>query len=68
MISVITSIVVDHGCEHVWDQTKEYKLMFGCRFSTKHIALMSESKNWLIQNQDNVSECSEMSTSKLLFQ
>jgi hypothetical protein len=35
MISVITSIVVDHGCEHVWDQTKEYKLMFAMSFLHK---------------------------------
>jgi hypothetical protein len=39
-----------------------------CCFSAKHTALRSESKDWLGQNQNNVSEWSNMSTCALLFQ
>jgi hypothetical protein len=34
----------------------------------KHAALRSKSKDWLAQNQNNVSEWSDMSTRGLLFQ
>ena len=34
----------------------------------KKAALRRKSKNWLTQNQDNVSEWSDMSTCRLLFQ
>ena len=48
-------------------QTKDYKIGI-CSFSTKHIALRRKSKDWLARNQDIVSEWSDMSTHRLLFQ
>ena len=46
---------------------KDYKIDMCC-FSTKHVALRRKSKDWLTQNQNNVSEWSDMSTRGLLFQ
>ena len=46
-------------------QTKDYKIGI-CSFSAKHAALMRNSKDWLAQNQKNVSEWSDMSTHGLL--
>jgi hypothetical protein len=37
-------------------------------FAVKHAALRRKIKNWLAQNQDNMSERSGMSTNRLLFQ
>ena len=48
-------------------QTKDYKTGICC-FSAKNAALRSKSKDWLAWNHDNVSKCSDMSTSKLLLQ
>ena len=48
-------------------QTKDYKIGICC-FSTKHAALRSKSKDWLAQNQNNVSEWSNMSIRGLLIQ
>jgi hypothetical protein len=42
-------------------QTKDYKIGI-CRISSKHVALRRKSKDWLAQNQNNVSEWSDMST------
>jgi hypothetical protein len=39
--------------------TKEYKIGIYC-FSAKHAALRRKSKEWLAQNQNNVSELSNM--------
>jgi len=39
-----------------------------CCCSYKHAALRSNNKDWLAQNQNNVSEWSDMSTYGLLFQ
>jgi len=47
-------------------QTKEQKMDICC-FSTKHTSLRSKSKDWLAQNQNNVSEWKSISTLKLLF-
>jgi len=41
-------------------KTKDYKIGICC-FSAKHAALRRKSKDWLAQNQDNVSEWSDMS-------
>ena len=49
------------------NQTKDYEIG-SCCFSAKHAALRRKSKDWLAQNQDNVSEWSDTSTSGLLFQ
>ena len=67
MISVLTSSVVDRGFEPWSGQTKDYNIGICC-FSAKHTALRRKSKDWLAQNQDNVSEWSEMSIHGLLFQ
>ena len=48
-------------------QTKDYKIGICC-FSAKHAALRRKSKDWLTQNQNNVSEWNDMSTHGLLFQ
>ena len=55
MVSVLVSSAVDHGFEPRSDQTKDYKIGICC-FSAKHTALRKKSKDWLAQNQDNVSE------------
>jgi len=39
-----------------------------CCFSINHAALRRKSKDWLAQNQDNVSELGDMSILGLLFQ
>jgi len=39
-----------------------------CCFSAKPAALRRKSKDWLAQNQDNVSEWGDMSIHRLLFQ
>jgi hypothetical protein len=48
-------------------QTKDYEIGICC-FSAKHAALKRKSKDWLPRNQNNVSERSDMSTRRLLFQ
>ena len=40
----------------------------GCCFSAKHATLRRKSKDWLVRNQDNVSEWGDMSGRGLLFQ
>jgi hypothetical protein len=44
----------------------EMMMMFA--FSAKHTALRCRSKDWLARNRENVSEWSDMSTRRLLFQ
>ena len=67
MVSVLTSSGVDREFETRSGQTKDYEIGI-CFFSTKHAALRKKSKNWLAQNQDNVSEWGDMSIRGLLFQ
>ena len=67
MVGVLTSSVVDHGFDSRSGQTKDYKIGICC-FSAKHVALRRKSKDWFAQNQNNVSEWSDMSTRGLLFQ
>ena len=67
MVSVIASSAVDRGFESRSGQTKDCKIGICC-FSAKHTALRSKSKDWLAQNQNNVSEWSDMSTCRLFFQ
>ena len=67
MVSVLTSSMVDHGFEPRSGQTKDYKIGICC-FSAKHAALRRKSKDWLAQNQNNVSKWSDMSTCGLLLQ
>jgi hypothetical protein len=60
MVSMVTSSVVDRGFEPRSGQTKDYEIGICC-FSAKHAALRRKSKDWLAQNQDNVSEWDDMS-------
>ena len=68
MVSVLASYVVDCGFEPWSGQIKDYKIG-KCCFSAKHAALIRRKSNdYLSQNQDNVSECGNMSILSLLFQ
>ena len=67
MVSVLASSAVDRGFEPRSGQTKDYKIGICCFFA-KHASLRRKSKDWLAWNQNNVSECSDMSTRGLLFQ
>ena len=67
MVSVFTSSSVNRGFEPRLDQTKYYKIGICC-FPAKHVALRSKSKDWLTLNQDNVSECGDMSIRGLFIQ
>jgi hypothetical protein len=39
-----------------------------CCFSAEHVTIRRKSKDWLAQNQDNLSEWGDMSICGLLFQ
>ena len=67
MVSVLASSAVDRGLESRSGQTKDYEIGICC-FSAKHAALRRKSKDWLVRNQNNVSEWSDMSHRGLLFQ
>jgi hypothetical protein len=67
MISVLASSAVDRGLVPRSGQTKDYEIGICC-FSAKHVAFRRKSKYRLAQNQDNVSEWSDMSICGLLFQ
>jgi hypothetical protein len=60
MVGMFTSSAVDCVSEPRSAQTKHYKIDICC-FTTKHAALRRKTKDWLAQNQDNVSEWSDMS-------
>ena len=66
MVSMLASSVVHLRFEPMSDQIKDNKIGICC-FSAKHAALRRESKDWLTQNQDNVSEWSDMFFCGLLF-
>ena len=66
MVSVLASSVVDREIEPRSGQSKDYKIGICC-FSAKYVALRRKSKDWLAQNQNNVSEWNDMSTRGLLF-
>ena len=67
LVGVLTSSVVDCGFESLSGQTKDYKIGICC-LSAKHTALRRKRKDWLAQNQENVSEWGGMSIRELLFQ
>ena len=68
MVSVLASSVVDREFESRLGQTKDYTIGICC-FSAKHAVLRSKSKDWLAQNQNNVSsKWTNMSTRGLLCQ
>jgi hypothetical protein len=66
MVSLLALSVLDREFEHQSDQSIDYKIGI-CWFSFKHAALRSPSKDGLAQNQNNVSEWSNISTHGLLF-
>jgi hypothetical protein len=66
MVSMLTSSAIDRVFEPRLGQTIDYKLIICC-ISAKHAALRSKSKVCLAQNQNNVSEWSDMSICGLLF-
>jgi hypothetical protein len=51
---MLSSSVVDRGFDYLPGQPKNYKIGMCC-FSAKHAALSRKSKDWLAQNQENVS-------------
>jgi len=66
MVSLLSSSAVDRWFELRSGQTKDYKIGMCC-FTTKYTALLSKSKDWLAQNQDNVSEWGDMYISDCCF-
>ena len=58
---------VDRALEPRSGQTKDYTIGM-CYFSANHATLKRKGKDWLARNQDNVSECDDMSIHGLLFQ
>ena len=66
MVSSLASNTVDRGFESWSGQTKDYKISI-CDFSAKYAALRRKSKDWLVRNQNNMSQWSDMSTRELLF-
>jgi hypothetical protein len=67
MVSMLPFRAVDRGFEPRSGQTKDYEISICC-FSAKHAALRRKSKDWLARDQDDVSECGDMSLRRLLFQ
>ena len=64
---MLASSVVDRGFELKSGKTKDYNIGICC-FSSKYATLRRKSNDWLAKNQDNVSECDDMSIRGLLFQ
>ena len=67
MTSVLASSMVYHGFTTWSSQTEDYTIGICC-FSAKHATLRRKSKDWLAWNHDNLSEWSNMSIHRLLFQ
>ena len=67
MVSVLTASAVDHWFGRRSGPPKDYEIGMCC-FSAKHAALRRKRNDWLIRNQNNVSEWSDMSTRGLMFQ
>jgi hypothetical protein len=67
MVSVLVWSAIDRRFQPHSGQSKDYEIDICC-FSAKHAALMRKNKDWLVRNQNNVSQWSDMSTRGLLFQ
>ena len=67
MVSMLDSSAVDRAFDSQKCHTKDFQIGI-CYFSAKHEALRRKSKDWLAWYQNNVSERSDMSTHRLLFQ
>jgi len=64
MVSMLTSSVVDCGFCH----TKDYIIGICCFYANHAVKSRRKGKDWLASNHDNVSEWSDMSTCRQLFQ
>jgi hypothetical protein len=64
MVSMLASSTIDHG---IVGQTKDNKIGICC-FSAKCTTLRRKIKDWLAQNQDNVSQWGDMSIRGMFFQ
>ena len=60
MVSMPTSSVIDRGFKPQSGQTKDYKTGICC-LSAEQAALRRKNKDWLAQNQDNVTEWGDIS-------
>ena len=67
MVRVFASNTVDRRFETRSSSTQGYKIGICC-FSGKHSTLRRKSKDWLSRNQNNMSECVDMSSRGLLSQ
>ena len=67
MVSVLASSAVDCRFEPRSGQAKDNETGICC-FSAKHAALRIKGNDWLVRNQNNVSEWGDMSIRGLLFQ
>ena len=65
MVNVFASNVVVRGFEPQPDQSKDYEIGFAA--INKHAAWRSNSRDWLARNQDDVPQCTDMSTHGQLF-
>ena len=65
--SMLDLSAVERGFDIRSCQTNDYEIGIFC-FSSKHAVLRGKSKDWLAQNQDNVTEWNYMSNCRLLFQ
>ena len=66
-ISVLVWSAVDIGFQVHVGSYQRIKIDICC-FSAKDATLRNKSRDWLVQNLDNVSEWSDMFTDRLLFQ
>ncbi len=66
MVSVNASSAADRWFEPQSGQTKDYRIV--ASQLSMHAALRRKSKDWLVRNQDNVSEWGDMAIRGLLFQ
>jgi hypothetical protein len=66
-VIVLVSRGVDHGFKPQSGQIKDYTISIFW-FSAKYAALRRKNRDWLARNQVNMSEWSDMSTRRLLFQ
>ena len=65
IVSILVSCAADCGFKLWASLTKDYTIGV-CWCCAQHIALSSKGKEWLANNQNNVSELSNMSTRDLL--
>ena len=59
--------IIESGVKHYNYNTNPYKIGICC-FSDKHAAVRRKRKDWLARNQNSVSEWSNVSIRRLLFQ